>query len=248
LIWNPIRRLNWRQRKRGQGHEGFTLIEVIVTLTILSFILIIIFATFRLGLQAWERGEVIKETYQKIRISSQLITRQVKSIVPYKIQTQKAEGDYLAFEGRPQTLKFVSSLSARMQKPEGLVYAIYQFKEEEKGGGKLSLYEQRVLNRNFFEEEIEEEKEIVLIEGISNILFEYYQEEDPSKNQMEAWLEEWSAKERKELPKAIKMTVTFKDTQRGDFSHTLFLPLYAYQYEALSLPPSLRRERLERVR
>ncbi len=219
-----------------------------VTLTLLSFILIILFGTFRLGIQAWERGEVIKETYQKIRIVSQLVTRQVKSIVPYKIQTKKAEGDYLAFEGKPKTLKFVSTLSAQMHKPQGFIYAIYQFKEEGKEGGKLILYEQRVLNRDFFEEEIKEEKGIVLMEGISNVLFEYYQEEDPSKNQVEAWLEEWSAKEKKELPKAIKMTVTFQDPERGESSHTLFLPLYAYQYEAVSLPPFMRRERLERAR
>lgn len=219
-----------------------------VSLTILSFILVILFGTFRLGIHAWERGEVIKETYQKIRMVSQLITRQVKSVVPYKIQTKKAEGDYLAFEGKPQTLKFISTLSAKMHRPEGFVYTIYHFKEEGKEGGKLILYEQRVLNRDFFEEEIEEEKGNILMEGISNVLFEYYQEEDPSKNQIEAWLEEWSAKERKELPKAIKMTVTFKDTERGDFSYTLFLPLYAYRYETVSLPPFMRRERLERVR
>ncbi len=219
-----------------------------VTLTILSFILLIIFGTFRLGINAWERGEGIKETYQKIRIISQLITRQVKSIVPYKIQTKKAEGDYLAFEGKPQTLRFVSTLSAKMHRPEGFVYTIYQFKEEAKEGGKLLLHEQKVLNRDFFEEEIEEEKGVTLIEGISNVLFEYYQEEDSSKNQPEAWLEEWSAKERKVLPKAIRMTLTLKGTERGDLSHTLFLPLYAYDYEAVSLPPVMRRERLERVR
>lgn len=219
-----------------------------VTLTILSFILLIVFGTFRLGINAWERGEVIKETYQKIRVVSQLISRQVKSIVPYKIQTKKAEGDYLAFEGKPQTLKFVSTLSAKMHRPEGFVYTIYQFKGEGKEAGKLLLFEQRVLNRNFIEEEIEDEKGMVLIEGISNVLFEYYQEEDPTTNQAEAWLEEWSAKEKKRLPKAVKMTVTFKDNERGDFSHSLFLPLCAYQYEAVSLPPFMRRERLERVR
>jgi len=121
-----------------------------------------------------------------------LISQQIKSIVPYRIKTEKAEGDYLAFQGKSKSLKFVSALPIRTKRPEGFVYAIYEFKE-----GRLLLYEQRVLNRNFFEEESREETGISLLEGISNIQFEYYREADKEKNMTEEWVEEWSAKEEK---------------------------------------------------
>src|SRR4030066_419892 len=97
---------------------GFTLIEVIVTLTVLGFILLIIFGAFRLGLSAWERGESTKEEYQKVRIITQLISRQMKSAVPYKIKTEKAEGDYLAFEGKAHSLKFVSAFPMKSRQAE----------------------------------------------------------------------------------------------------------------------------------
>ena len=90
---------------------GFTLIEVIVTLTVIGFILLIIFGAFRLGFSAWEKGESLKEEYQKARMISQLVLQQVKSAVPYKIKSQKAGEDYLAFEGNGHSLKFVSALS-----------------------------------------------------------------------------------------------------------------------------------------
>jgi len=61
----------------GDGPSGFTLIEVIVTLTILGFILLIISGAFRLGLSAWDRGEETREVYQRQRTVSQLVTRQV---------------------------------------------------------------------------------------------------------------------------------------------------------------------------
>ena len=227
--------------------SGFTLIEVVVTLTILGFILVIIFGAFRLGISAWDRGESIKEEYQKIRIVSQLVTRQVKSIVPYKIQTKKAEGDYLAFEGKAQSLRFVSALPVKTHQPEGFVYTIYQFKESDQNGGRLILYEQRVLNRDLLEEEPKEEIGIPLIEGISRILFEYYQEEDLSKNQTEAWLEEWSAKEKKELPKCLKMTVNFKDSKGKDPSFVLILPISAFQFEEIRTRPITRRAIPERL-
>ncbi|MEW6377079.1 MAG: prepilin-type N-terminal cleavage/methylation domain-containing protein [Thermodesulfobacteriota bacterium] len=228
--------------------SGFTLIEVVVSLTILGFILLVIFGAFRLGISSWDRGELIKEEYQKIRIVSQLITRQVKSIVPYKIRTKKAEGDYLAFEGKARSLRFVSALSGKTHTTDGLVYTIYQFKEGDPNGGHLILYEKRVLNRNFFEEEPKEGEGIPLIEGVSKVLFEYYQEEDPSKNQTEAWLEEWSAREKKELPRCLRMELSLKKPDGNESSLTLILPISAFQYEEIRTPPLIRRRIPESVR
>ena len=114
---------------------GFTLLEVIITLTILGFILLIIFGAFRLGLSSWERGESTREDYQKVRTVTQMISRQIKSIVPYKVKSKKAEGDYLAFEGKVHSLKFVSAFPLKAKQPEGLVYGIYEFREEGKEGG-----------------------------------------------------------------------------------------------------------------
>lgn len=197
---------------------GFTLVEVMITLTILGFILLIIFGGFRLGHSAWEKGDSVKEDLQKKRIASQLISQQIKSIVPYRVRTEKAEGDYLAFHGKSQSLKFVSALPIRQKRPEGFVYVIYEFKE-----GRFILYEQRALNRNFFEEETRKETGVSLLEGISNVQFEYYREADGEKNLTEEWVEEWSAKEEKKLPKLIKMNITFKEGNKKEKETPLLL-------------------------
>jgi len=225
----------------GSDHRsttGFTLIEVVVTLTILGFILLIVFGAFRLGLSAWEKGESTKEEYQKARIVPQLISHQIKSIVAYKIKTQQAEGDYLAFEGKAHSLKFVSTLPIKAKQPEGFVYAIYDFKEGGREGGRLVLYEQRALNKDFFAEEPKEELAISLLEGISDVRFEYYREEDPLKNQKEEWVEEWSAKEERELPQALRMTIIQKD-QKGkeEAPITILSSLPAYRFEEVRIGP-----------
>jgi len=179
-----------------------------VTLTIMGFVLLMIFGAFRLGIAAWEKGETSKEEYQRTRIASQLISQQMKSAVPYKVKTQKAEGDYLVFEGKARSLKFVSALSLKAKKPSGLVYAFYEFREGEKGGGRLMLYEGRVLNKNFLEENPPEDAVVPLFEGLADVRFEYYQEEDPEKNRTGGWVEEWNAKEEKELPAALRVTLS----------------------------------------
>jgi len=223
------------------GSSGFTLLEMVVTLTILGFILLIIFGAFRLGISAWEKGESSREEYQKVRAVSQLVSRQLKSMVPYKIKTEKAEGDYLAFEGSARSLKFVSALSMKAKQPEGFVYAIYEFKDGGNEGGRLVVYEQRVLIRkNFFEERPNEESGVPLIEGISDIQFEYYQEEDSLKNRKEGWVEEWNAKEEKELPRAVRMTVTYKSRQseKEETPMTLLASVSANRFEDLKLVSS----------
>ena len=214
--------------------RGFTLLEMVITMTILGLILLIIFGAFRLGITAWEKGESSREEYQKTRAVSQLISRQLKSIVPYKVKTEKAEGDYLAFEGNARSLKFVSALSMRTKQPEGFVYGIYEFKEGGGKGGRLMAYERRVLVRkNFFEEEPKEGSGIPLIEGISDVRFEYFQEEDSLKNRKEEWVEEWNAKEEKDLPRAVRMTVTYNNklSEKQEISLSLLASIAANQFE-----------------
>ena len=210
--------------------------EVTITLTILGFIILIIFGAFRMGVSAWEKGDSLKEEYQRIRIASQLISRQLKSVVPYRVKTQKAEADYVAFEGKSQTVRFVSTVSTRTRRPEGFVYATYEFKQEGKDEGHLVLYEQRALNKDLFEEHPKEEEGVSLCEGISKVRFEYYREENVDKNQQGGWVDEWNAKVEKELPAAIRMTMTYKNERNEELPTTFLVSIPARKPEVLGLP------------
>ncbi len=223
--------------RRKSEAAGFTLLEVIITLTILGFMVLIISGGLRLGLSSWDRGEQTREAYQRQRTASQLIFRQIKSMVPYKVKTQKAEGDYVAFEGKSQSLKFVSTLSLKAARPEGLVFAIYEFKEDQ-DGGRLVIYEQRVLNKDFFEENPKEEDGVSVLEGLSKLQFEYFREEDEEKTRTEAWMDQWSAKEEKELPRALKMTLSFKNekSEKEEAPLVLLASVSAPKFEEVKKP------------
>jgi general secretion pathway protein J len=225
--------------------SGFTLIEVIVTLTILGFIVLRVSGTFRLGFSSWEKGDAIKEDYQKIRMVSQLVSRQMKSLVPYKIKTEKAEGDYLAFDGKTHSLRFVSALPIKAKRPEGFVYVVYQFKNEGDKKGRLVLYEQRALNRDFFEDDLMEDSAVTLVGGVSQVRFEYYREADKEKSRTEEWVEEWNAKEENELPRALRMTVTYWNERGKEEASpiTVLVSVSAYQFEEMRT--GLRRRTLQ---
>jgi general secretion pathway protein J len=218
---------------RNRVGPGFTLVEVMVSMTILGFIVLMIYGVFRLGVGAWEKGEVIRDKYQTSRNASQMIFRQVKSAVPFKIKPQKAEGDYLAFEGTAHSLKFVSTLPLKTVQNEGLVYVAYEFQTGGVRGGRLILYEQRALNRNFMEENPREELAMSLLEEMAEVKFAYYREENPDKNQSAGWVETWNAKDEKELPKAVQITlVSMKAREgRGDSPVSILATLPCNRFE-----------------
>jgi general secretion pathway protein J len=227
---------------RGKA-RAFTLLEVMVSLTIMGFILLMIFGVFRLGIAAWEKGETSREDYQKTRIVSQLISQQMKSAVPYKVKSQKAEGDYLVFEGKARSLKFISALSLKNRKPSGFVYAFYEFQEGGKEGGRLLLYEGRAVKTNFLEEIPPEDARVPLFVGLSAVRFEYLQEEDALKNLPGGWVEQWDAKEEKALPTAMRMTLIFKkEGGKSEGSGTMILAsLPSNRYEEVRTPSIRRR-------
>jgi hypothetical protein len=103
----------------------------------------------------------------------------------------------------------------------------------------LVLYEQRALNRDFFAEEPREDLGVSILEGISNVRFEYYREEDPQNKKPEEWVEEWNAKDEKELPKALRMIITQKDGKGtgGEIPITILASLPAYQFEEVRTTP-----------
>ena len=223
----------------GEKAGGFTLVEVMITLTLLGLILLMIFGVFRLGLSAWGKGETLHDEYQRARVISQLITRQVKSIFPYKIKSPGAEGDYLAFEGKARSAKFVSALSLRVSQPQGLVYVVYEFRQNDKEDGALFLYEQRVLNRDFMKETPRAETGILLMEHLSDVRFEYYREEDAQKSQLAEWVEEWNAREAGGLPRAVRLTFFSKKGEKSKEGPlgSVLASVHAHRYEEVGTGP-----------
>lgn len=184
--------------------KGFTFIEVMISLILFSLILLMVLGTFRLSLSSWERVEKQSDQTLKIHNLQNLMIHQIKSISPYKVKTEKAEGDYLAFEGKRDSLRFVSSYSVRSKKSEGLIYAAYLWKN----GEKLELYERRVLRKEFFEIPLQEDSLVFTLTGISNLIFEYLKKEEEEEG---IWLTEWEGKGLDPLPRAIRISFRLED-------------------------------------
>jgi competence protein ComGC len=205
---------------------GFTLLELVITFTFLSVILVLILGAMRLGSSSWDRGEESAERYQRIRIVFKLITQQLKSAYPYKVKAQKAEADYIAYQGEGDSLRFVSAFSLQARRPEGLVFVIYRVEEKGSAGKILKVYEKRVLNKDFMEDTPDDDKFMLLLEDLSDFKFEYFQEGE-SKDVAGEWLASWDGKEKKELPLEVRMTAQWKERRGKNEEMEISLPALA---------------------
>jgi general secretion pathway protein J len=231
---NPSARSKENRVKRPRDSAGFTLIELIVTFTILSLVLVMILGALRLGATSWERGEALAEQYQKKRIVFDLLSRQVKSAYPYRVKAKRAESDYLAFAGTSDSLRFVSTFSLRAKRSEGLVVATYRLEEGTSQGITLKIHEKRLLNKDFMEEEPKEDEFFTVLEDLRDAKFEYFEEGEEAEGE---WVESWDGKEKRTLPRQVRVVAQWEGKREGEesvFSTHIVLPAYRYDERVIS--------------
>jgi len=217
--------------KQPKKDSGFTLLELVVTLTLLGFVLVMVLGLLRLGSTSWERGEAKADHYQKQRIVLNLLSQQVKSSFPYKIKAQKAGGNYIAFLGARDSLRFVSTFSITAKRPEGLVFVIYRVEEGKDTEKLLKVFEKRVLNKDFMEETPEDEKFLTLLGDLSEFGFEYFQEAE-EEEEVGEWAESWDGKDKRELPSQMRMVAKWGgEKKEGEETLTTLVSIPTLRYD-----------------
>jgi len=189
--------------------NGFTLLELMISLTIVSLIVLIVFGAFRIGIRAWEKGERDLESQQRLRTVLGLIKRQLSSACLLRNKPEDFEESLLI--GDTKSLRITSRIALSPSNKYGMVYANYLVKSEtEDEKDQLDFYEKNVV---FFSDwndinNLDEDDFIRLISGFHSIRFEYLiisDDEDAPQ-----WKETWDSEEDGGFPRAIK--IIFKES------------------------------------
>ncbi|MFC1851592.1 type II secretion system protein J [candidate division CSSED10-310 bacterium] len=236
--------MNCSKRKKENFSAGFTLLEVVVSMTILSMILAIIYSAFHLGHRAWERGERDIEFNQRLRIGLSFLVGDIASAYNYRM---RVSNQWISlFLGKPDKLLFVSSLATHLtRRPEIGLHHISYFVQESSASqsGGLVREEFPITNGEPFEEESGET--IMILPWVEEIYFEYLYRKPLHQSELlsdveEEWVEFWggvsgdsvddlrlalhpgmdpniSRASRRFLPTAVRITLTFSQDQ-DDYS------------------------------
>jgi prepilin-type N-terminal cleavage/methylation domain-containing protein len=122
---------------KAQRETGFTLMELLVSMTLMGFLAVAIHYGFRVGTNAWEKGGRHLERIRKAQATFDLLSRQLGSMVPY-YSRQKVKGapaDVLLFQGTDSGMRFVTTFSSQSRTTSGLRLVEYFVAKSRTGNG-----------------------------------------------------------------------------------------------------------------
>jgi general secretion pathway protein J len=203
----------------GRGFPGgFTLLELLISVTIIGIMVFILAAVLRLGYRSVEAGERKMETLERLRASLHRIEAQFLSEIPMTYEENGERRPY--FEGKADRLTF-ATLYSIWEGEKGVVVVSYRWTDEGPGKKVLWADEKRIGQK--------EERTIKLLEGLSDGSFAYYRESPAEETGQ--WVEEWS--ETAFLPKKVRLQMVMNGK---DLS--LLLPVKTSQLRTTAALPS----------
>ena len=185
---------------------GFTLLEMLVALTILSFIFVLMFGALRLGARSWTAGEAAVERIEEFQTSYGLIRRLVERAFPMAWGEPGAL--HFAFEGEPKTLRFVALFPAYPGLPGPQLVTFDAAKASR--GEELRLSWVPFSRDEAATLDAEPIEDIVLVPGPVEIEFDYFGPIDD--NGEPEWQRSWKSED--DFPRLIRLSIVRADDGR----------------------------------
>jgi prepilin-type N-terminal cleavage/methylation domain-containing protein len=143
----------------GKGRRGFTLLEVLLALTLLAMAGAIVYSFLGTAFVSWTSGFAAGRRSQVARIAVDRLSQQLKSAVPARVL--KAGKPVAAFAAADESLRFVTLLPTGVRSLSQVSYSI-----EEGGAGPRLVYREYPWPDKKFFEGREPRKEEILPEII----------------------------------------------------------------------------------
>ncbi|NLV32351.1 MAG: prepilin-type N-terminal cleavage/methylation domain-containing protein [Acidobacteria bacterium] len=219
------------ERSEGTRTEsGFTLLELIVALTLVALMAAALWAAFSISLRSWSTGTARIEAGQAHRYLLDTTRKQIASAYPLQAQatgTQSTGPQPAApspvFYGTSEGLMFVSLSSRRFFESPGLTLAAYRAVPDDGGTVALVAGERRYTGGEVDPEAPPEGS--ALFNGLAECVFEYF---DPGREGDEArWVPEWDGSASGTLPAAVRLTLVSPGAGSGGAGRQMVIPIRA---------------------
>jgi general secretion pathway protein J len=185
----------------NQKEAGFTLLEVMIAMTLLSIMVVLLFSSLRVGAESWNKGESkIAEVNEKA-VVYQFFKRHLPATRPLWDDFSDDERIF-SFQGEQDKLQFVSVFPASASR---IGIQLFEVGLDRAGKGRITV-SLKPFYPTVTDEEWEQEEE-VLLENVKKFELEYFDKETPGSDG--EWVDSWQEKGR--LPALIKIKIVLKD-------------------------------------
>jgi len=219
---------------RQTDEVGFTLLEMVIAVTLVAMMAVCLWGIFRLSVNSWKRGTDAIDVNQRNRSILDLVKKQMSSIYGTftPIDPQNTVPPYPIFTGAENSVQFISLCSLRFNDNPGLTFVSYDVNQDRQGNYALLERETRYLGNDPGRESIFDRKDdttISIFDNLTSFAFEYF---DPGTRELPAqWVREWNSRDVGRMPAAISMTMIAKDPKGGTFSRFMVVPIPARPYD-----------------
>ena len=201
--------------KRPNTSAGFTLLELIISLTIIAVIAMMVQNGFKLSVGAWEKGESAIEDQQRYRYVLELIQQQLSSSLLHTSMGRVKTDPDVVFRGDEASLEFVSRMSLLPGDSSGMIRVRYRVEVKDDGQSVL-FAENRLVDRlrDSSQDEPRGEDWHPLLSNIHDFAFEYLAGPPPEGplDDTSFWESSWGESgQQKGLPLAVR--VRFQDNE-----------------------------------
>lgn len=200
--------------------RGFTLLELLIAMTLLGLLAGLLFGGLSFGIRVWEKGDAELEKMAELQIAQGLIRR----LISRSLLSDLAEGENenaASFEGTPDALHFVGPAPA--QSLPGGLYRMSIRADDQSGESRL------VMSWWLFDPDErepgagEDENVVVLVENISDISFAFFGTADGDDDGDSRWQDRWE--DSLGLPRLVRVNVTFPEGDRRIWPELIVAPM-----------------------
>jgi general secretion pathway protein J len=186
-------------RLRGRG--GFTLVELLLALSLMSMLLALAYGGLRASTRAADRGQAILQDSGRIRMAHQFVRKQLNQIMPLVFAENEERTERTVFLGSADRIRFVAPMPGYLGfgGPQVQELAIVQ------GEDGLELVLSHALLQGFEEQMLFEQLPIALLDKIGQAQFSFLGRDE--NGELLDWTTAWT--ETGTLPESIALEVEF---------------------------------------
>jgi len=186
---------------RPRHGAGFTLVELLLALTLMSMLLALAYGGLRAATRATDRGQTILEDSSRIRMAHQFVHRQLNQIVPLAFATNEDGDERTVFIGEPDRIRFVAPM------PGYLGFGGPQVQELAivRGDDSLQLVLSHALLQGFEEERLYDRPPVPLLSEIDSASFSFLRRDEDG--ELAGWTSTWE--EGAVLPESVSLDIDF---------------------------------------
>jgi general secretion pathway protein J len=197
-------------RIRVSDDRGFTLLELLIAMTLLGLLMLGLFGGLRLGVRVWEAGDAQAADRSRIEAVQRFIRTYLSQARPLSAADRTGD-DVISFIGRRDQLDFTAALPAHLS-AGGFEHVALSFAELDDGRG-LVLRHGPLRRRDDGRAELfelDDPETAVLLADVTEVEFSYFGA--PDQRDDAEWTDRWEDQER--LPLLVRIRIGLAGSDR----------------------------------